>query len=314
MSQPIVRLNSLPTLKLLVKVESGPDFGSTYQLIPPRITMGRGPENDIVISDPKASRVQAEILILANEIQINDLSSRQSLSINGVQTKSATLKANDKISFGSTVLRIYFEVPEATRNSVSAFKPPTQKQKSKSALADKVRFYVVVVVLFGGLGWMIYSGSQSPKKSMTPRSLAEQESAIQNLEKSADEVESRTRRSEEEQARFEEANRHFHQGFRDYNDSEFVNAIRAFETAKSIDPTHALAQRYSLLAQRKRDEQIAELVRQAHSYREKRMYRMCSGIVTKAITLMPNRQDLKYQESITLRRECDALDKEASPW
>ena len=97
----------------------------------------------------------------------------------------------------------------------------------------------------------------------------------------------------------------FGEGFRDMQKGQFVRAMGAFGTARAIDKNHPLAERYYKLAEKQRDEMIADLLLEGRRYREKSMFSKCSAAFDKALALMPNRDDPKFKNAEALKSECD---------
>ncbi len=87
-----------------LKVTQGPDSGAVYIIMGPKATIGRGDENDVVISDLKASRIHAEMVSNNKSWIIRDRGSANGILYNGVATREAKLKLNDLITLGETTL------------------------------------------------------------------------------------------------------------------------------------------------------------------------------------------------------------------
>jgi len=68
-------------------------------------SIGRSPENGIVIEDVSVSRRHAEIELRRDGILIRDLGSRNGVHLNGVPRKSATLHPGDRIRIGKVELQ-----------------------------------------------------------------------------------------------------------------------------------------------------------------------------------------------------------------
>ncbi len=64
-------------------------------------TIGRRPEKDLVIGDPRVSRDHAQIELVGDEYYIVDLQSRHGTFLNGEKTERAKLKKNDRLEFGA---------------------------------------------------------------------------------------------------------------------------------------------------------------------------------------------------------------------
>jgi hypothetical protein len=86
------------------KVVQGPDYGTIYVLVGPKALIGRGEENDMMISDLKASRVHAEVSAVAGGWNIKDKGSANGILHNGQATREAKLTVNDTITLGETTL------------------------------------------------------------------------------------------------------------------------------------------------------------------------------------------------------------------
>ncbi|MBV9356132.1 MAG: FHA domain-containing protein [Chloroflexi bacterium] len=68
------------------------------------LTVGRGPDNDVVVQDSLASRHHARFVIDREGYSVEDLSSRNGTWVNGAQVKRRTLADRDEIRVGSVVL------------------------------------------------------------------------------------------------------------------------------------------------------------------------------------------------------------------
>lgn len=328
---------SLPRtgFKFMLVVRSGPDAGAAYQLLPPRVTIGRDPEsNSVVVNDPKVSRNAAVIEFSPEDIRVMDISGKSKLSVNGHVAERASIKGGDIIRIGDSELGFVVEamqlpavmapnglmdarpMPPLSLAGQTGVRGPTsgaaatrsQDMRPRSQKGSKLPFYIVVMALLGG---MIYIGTseQVTKKldkgirttSEIEKELSETDSRIAEVEKK------RTFRTEEEKTRYEEAQKHYIEGFRDYQKGNFTRAMRSFETARAIDPEHVLARRYFRQAEKQRDEAVTQLLLEGRRYREKDMFARCSAAIEKALVMMPNKDDPKYKQAEASKKECDLL-------
>jgi Protein of unknown function (DUF3662)/FHA domain len=78
--------------------------GRSYRLGRSPVTIGRLPENDIVVSDPGASREHARIRFDGERFVLNDLGSTNGTLVNDDPTPERPLEDGDRITIGSTVL------------------------------------------------------------------------------------------------------------------------------------------------------------------------------------------------------------------
>lgn len=312
----------------MISVRAGPATGATYQLLPPRVTIGRDPtSNSVVVNDPRVSRNAAIIEFEPDQITILDISGKGKLTVNGNHGERHSLKGGDIIRVGDSELAFVVEamqlpaVPQAhapLANSGGFSEPqmggsaaPRQQRSSKSSGKKQktpTMFYLIVAALLGGL---IYVGTseQGPKKLDSGlRSTSEIEKEISDTDARVSAVaKKRAFKTEEEKTRFEEAQKHYLQGFRDYQKGNYARAIISFETAMGLDPENVLAKRYYRLAQKQKDEAVTNLLLEGRRYREKNMYARCSAAIEKALVLMNNKDDLKYKEAEKIKQECDLL-------
>jgi hypothetical protein len=78
--------------------------GKTYSLDKDRVVIGRLPENDVVLSDPGASREHAEIRRVGGAFVVADLGATNTTLVNGQPVAERALADGDRITIGNTVL------------------------------------------------------------------------------------------------------------------------------------------------------------------------------------------------------------------
>lgn len=91
--------------RYVLSVESGPQHGRTFAL-DGELTVGRSPENDVVLSDPQVSRRHARIFLEDGGVAIEDAGSLNGTYVNGERAGRSRLSANDAIVIGDTKLRL----------------------------------------------------------------------------------------------------------------------------------------------------------------------------------------------------------------
>lgn len=323
-------------LKFMVTVRDGPDIGAVFQLLPPRVTIGRGGGNNVALQDPRVSRQAAVIDFSLEKILITDISGRENMMINGYAMKEAELNDGDLIYIGETQLRFTVEAlalqgvhAPAARSMVQSsaegpafaaqpgFRPTSGIGQPRSAGSSsggmneetkkKVRFYAIIGA---GLAIFLYLMMSEDKKKSAEKGIPtvqQIEESIKASETNRNQIEKRHFKTEEERTRANESKRHFLEGFRDYQKGQWVRALRSFETAQAIDRNNVSAGRYAKLAEKQRDEMINVLTLEGRRYREKAMYSRCSAAFEKVLIAIPNKQDLKYKAAEALKAECDAM-------
>jgi pSer/pThr/pTyr-binding forkhead associated (FHA) protein len=304
--------------KFTISIRQGPDKGASYQLLPPKVTIGRSPENNVVLSDPKVSRAAAQIEFSPQQIVITDLSKRDSLFVNGQQTTSESIKDGDTLRIGETEFTFQVEaLVMAPPGAIPSIRPPGSYTATRSSTArrqeggNRAVFYLIVLSLLGGFAWLMTS---KPKINNPGIVLRTTDKMTEDIKSSNDRVEEiikkRTFKNDEEKTRFEESQKQYQVGFRDYQKGQYMRAMREFETALAIDPDNALARRYYKLAEKKRDEIVADLSLEGRRYKDKHMYSRCTAAFEKVLEQIPNKEDAKYKEADALRKECELLEEE----
>jgi adenylate cyclase len=92
----------MPTLRL---VSTSGD--QTFELKDGRtLVVGRGLTSDIAIYDPTISRRHAELVVVADGVQVKDLGSSNGTFINGARVTAGRLGLEDTVTFGKVVFRL----------------------------------------------------------------------------------------------------------------------------------------------------------------------------------------------------------------
>jgi len=89
---------------LLLWVESGKDKGTEFVLHEGENSLGRGIDNDIVLSDAAVSRRHLKFIVAANEIVLRDLGSGNGTLLNAEKVFTAPIFHGDRIEIGGTVM------------------------------------------------------------------------------------------------------------------------------------------------------------------------------------------------------------------
>lgn len=309
--------------KFMLKVKDGPDAGAAFQLLPPHVTLGRGADCNVILNDPRVSRMAATIDFSMEHIILKELSIRQVMQVNGVATTEASIKDGDVIQIGDSVLEFHVEALQlAPPRAMAAAQMqgraldmgavpgagarPRQNRRPASGGSNNMKLIIGVLVILLVAGLMMPDSPIKGTKDHGPRSKEDIEKDIKDSEKQHDDLlQKRVFKSDVEKTRFEEAQRHFNEGFRDYQKGQWGRAMRSFETARTIDPQHQLAVRYYKLAEKARDQMIADLVLEGRRYREKSMWARCSAQFEKVLDMIPNRDDVKYKEAEANKKLCD---------
>src|SRR5205814_1808572 len=91
-----------------VKVRRMPKLiisGTPHELVDEAITIGRGPDNTIVVNDPSISTHHAQLLLEGDTYRLKDLESTNGTRVNGKPVTEAVLRFDDRIRFGAAEAR-----------------------------------------------------------------------------------------------------------------------------------------------------------------------------------------------------------------
>ena len=93
----------------MLTFESGPFAGRIVALPNQMITMGRAPDNDVVVGDPATSGHHGRIEVRTGSFWISDLGSTNGTQVNGQQVIEKQLTDGDMIAIGQNTLRFTLE-------------------------------------------------------------------------------------------------------------------------------------------------------------------------------------------------------------
>jgi transcriptional regulator with GAF, ATPase, and Fis domain len=88
-----------------LEVTAGPDRGKSVDLDRPRVRIGTGPANDLVLGDRSVSRLHAEIELGEDGFRLRDLGSTNGTRVGGLRVVDAFLEPGARLRFGATEVR-----------------------------------------------------------------------------------------------------------------------------------------------------------------------------------------------------------------
>ncbi|MGZ5279635.1 MAG: FHA domain-containing protein, partial [Pseudobdellovibrionaceae bacterium] len=96
-----------PTFKCKVTVSNGRNQGQSFVFEKPIVTVGRGPENDLVFGqDQRMSRNHFEIIQREGKLMVRNISQKNYLLINNEKTEESWITPSTFIQAGDTVLQV----------------------------------------------------------------------------------------------------------------------------------------------------------------------------------------------------------------
>jgi pSer/pThr/pTyr-binding forkhead associated (FHA) protein len=116
-SKGTVSLQALPLEQIaagagfaaLLTFESGPFAGRIVALPSQMVTVGRAPDNDVVVGDPATSGHHGRIEVRNGFFWISDLGSTNGTLVNGEPVIEKQLADGDKIAIGQSMIRFTLE-------------------------------------------------------------------------------------------------------------------------------------------------------------------------------------------------------------
>src|SRR6266487_4442874 len=107
-----------------IRFLTGPLAGSIYQITKPLTTIGREPDNDIIISDPSVSRQHARLVNNRGQWSIEKLAPQNLVTVNQRDVQQATISDRDTIGLGSGITFLFLlSSPQSAGNQPSPLQP-----------------------------------------------------------------------------------------------------------------------------------------------------------------------------------------------
>ncbi len=314
-----------PVQALLLVILSGSDKGVAYRLVSQKISVGRDPDNDIVLNDTKCSRHHCVITISNDQIIARDVGSKSGIFINGQRFEETAIQLNQPFQVGETTLCLRWTGgPEQQHSSAlqsrgtsvpgnrvgpqqmtvmggAVTRGPTTQKSSRSA------FYGIIAVV-GIL--VIFALTTSPKKTNQNyglRTEAQIEEDIQNAQKRKDDI----FREKMAQGVFNnqagEAQAAYIQGFRDFREGHYNRAIQAFTATLALNPEHALGQKYKRLAEKKLDELVHYNMREGKRAYDQNKFELAKSAYRNVLIELNDPNNKTYQEAKERLQEVELL-------
>lgn len=112
----------------------GPDEGRTFALTAPRLTIGRGPEQQLRLDDKGASRAHALVVRDGDGWRLHDNQSANGVLVNDAPATDVRLSHGDRITFGHSTLQ--FVLPGAvSRAAVVAPREDSEERPTQPYVA-----------------------------------------------------------------------------------------------------------------------------------------------------------------------------------
>jgi len=307
----------VPSAEFTLVIMNGPEKGTTYKLMGQSVNIGRGEDNDIILShDRKCSRRHATIHLTSEGYVIEDVSGKNKIWVNGKEVSSSALQSNTNFTIGDTEMRFDIVGPRApaklqVANANYAPSPafddrPQRPKKAKGSSSNTGR-----LILYGSVGAVLYFLlSPTAKKAEDPGLRNEQqiEAEIEIAKKLQEAAEKK--RIGNNNLPFEEAQGSYVRGFRDYKKGHFGSAMEAFQACLSLYPEHVLCNRYLRLSQRRFNELVQYHMILGRKYREQNQYSACAAAFRNVMMMVRDTNSTTYKEAKANFDACQAFVEE----
>jgi len=304
---------------LVLVIHSGPDKGVSYRLVSQKVSIGRDPDNDIVLNDNRCSRHHCLITIQNGQIFAQDVGSKSGIYLNGNKFNEVMIPVNQQFQIGDTLLSLKLSGQE-TQNPVQT-KQSTSVRASYSgpvlggAAAPAARplknsksvFYGLVGLVFILFLWVITQGPKSSQKDYGLRTQQQIEEDIQNTQKRKDEIFRQKMAQGVFNTQASEAQASYIQGFRDFREGNYNRAIQSFTAALALNPDHQLAQKYKRLAEKKLDELIQFAMLEGKRYYDQNKFELARAAYRNVLINLNDPNNKVYQEAKARLQEVELL-------
>ena len=337
----------LTPYELEIEIISGPHLGQKFNFKGKSlITVGRGQENDIVLSnDPKTSRFHAEIKFSDGNYYVYNLSNKNFILINGLKEDQALIEDDTTLTAGDTELKISalkegtLELPEPLSiqfknplqpipNTTSPLKltppihltspspikseplprPHLQKSNKKKSGNELYLILFGVAVLIGIILLIPKKNAEEvPTNNGIITPLLQDEV---RFKKSMEELEKAKELKKNKDSRKSMAKQFFVSGMREYNNGQYHKAIEFLASAFQSDPSLEDAAKYHLKSKQNLDRLIDFNFSEGKKYRESNNYRMCKAAFQNVLLYIKNNmKHSRYKEAKQFYDECASLDE-----
>ena len=312
------------SLKYSLQISQGENEGQVYSFDRPTMTIGRSPQNDLILAnDPKISRVHVELKIESGFLKITNKSERNFILIDDEKLEHKFVQKNSKLQIGDTILQIKIEnsapvmaaVPAtpsvapvmnnsvgATRTGVNPERTQQFKPMPNAGGNSRARFYMIILVVGGLAAWLVLDGGNKKKPELGLRTEGDIVRAIEESTAAVKELKKQQDNSGQNTIQYRSAQEHYVKGFRDYRQRQYARAMQSFQAALSFYPSHELARKYLVQAQRKFEESVDSNMSLGRKYYERQNFKLCQSSFANVMIMLKDSSKPKYREAPLPRR------------
>ena len=248
---------------------TGSNKGTYYYIEGKRVIIGRSEDSDILILDSNASKKHAELVNLKDQLVITDLNTKNGTYVNRSQINQYHLNEGDNIIIGKTVYKFQtiFKEENIIEKAKKQRSTDEETTKDNKTIQKKRRPIVLLVAVLLGVLFLL-DEEPSPNKTNLIKHKSHESKQIQTFQKksSIDKSIKRTLAA------------YLHRGIREYREENYLQAIREFNMALTLDPTGERASFYKRKAVKKIEKTVENLFIQAS--RERAILRYQAALVS----------------------------------
>jgi pSer/pThr/pTyr-binding forkhead associated (FHA) protein len=272
-----------------IKILSGPDMGSVFILTGAKASIGRGEDNDIVLTDLRASRRHCELVFSNGAWSVVDSGSVNGIALNGKASRGSAIRTRDTISLGETVIEFFtvdagdlvlvapagsvedvlaerknFDAQRARIQAMSKFgglaknvpkadKLAAASQPKRAAPAPSKPADQRKLLMIGAVvligAYLFLSDGSPPPKPKAPDKVDDKDMSA---------LEGASGMPADSDAVAHTADMFFRAGFREYRLGNYLRAKMQFENVLQMSPGHRLAKIYLKNASHRIDEEVKD--------------------------------------------------------
>lgn len=324
-----------------LEVLKGPHAGQKFVFDKPSITIGRGSENQVCLSqDLRVSRVHAEIKNSSGQLFFVNISQKNYVLVDGEKSEFYQLERDCTLTIGESEIRFRssalkslpmltpakpmdrptpnlaiakpFPTSVAQPSFPSAMSGGPSAQNKFSAPRpvpansnSRMKFYLIIAAVGLAVYFLFFNTSKKNSKNAPIRGSDIIEKDLQNSQNQIDVLESRL--AKQNTLTNKRAEENFIKGFRDYQKGQYLRAKEYFRIVLNLNPEHMEARKYyeqSTIKHRKRMEfNFIEGLKN----KERKNYRLCKSFFTQVLVLAQGDRTSyeKYDEAEKYLRECN---------
>lgn len=141
------------------RITKGKRVGYEFEVRGSEVRLGRRSDNDLVLDDESASGHHAVFAPDRGGVLVRDCGSVNGIMVNGKVTKSAPLRAGDRVIVGTTEIEALKEEEEEPRDSTRLADGGSGKKPSRAGSASprwKVALAALLVVAVAAMAWKVF--------------------------------------------------------------------------------------------------------------------------------------------------------------